>query len=368
MLSSAIETASKSRFYPLKVREVKQETADSLVVTFAIPAEHAQLFSFTQGQHLTLRATIDGEEVRRSYSICSAVQDGALRVGIKQVPGGLFSGWVAENLKPGEKVDVLPPAGHFFVPLSPEHRKNYVFFAAGSGITPVLSIIKTTLIAEPNSQATLFYGNRSAESIMFREELADLKDEFLGRFNLAHILTRDHQECELFNGRITAEKCEALLHQTGPIADIDEVFICGPQEMSEALAVKLKALGLPEEHIKVELFNAAPVTRPRTVVAAAVAAEADCEVTINVDGRQRMFSMQRGTESILDSALRRGIELRYSCKSGVCATCRSKLIEGKVDMEVNYSLEPDEIRRGFILTCQSFPVSDRVKVDFDQDN
>jgi len=372
MLSSAIEPgsqhSSKSRFYPLEVRDVRRETADSLVVTFRVPPELEEIFRFTQGQHLTLRTHIDGEEIRRSYSICSAVQDRALRVGIRLALGGLFSGWALEHLKPGATVEVMPPVGHFFVPLSPEHRKHYVFFAAGSGITPVLSIIKTTLLTEPHSRVTLFYGNRSAESIMFREELADLKDQFLGRFSLAHILTREHQESELFNGRITPEKCEALLRQSGLAENVDAVFICGPQAMADALAEKLKALGVPEERIKVELFNAAPSARPRTVVAAAAAAVDDCEVTINVDGRQRVFTMQRGGESILDAALRRGIELRYSCKSGVCATCRSKLIEGKVEMDVNYSLEPDEVRRGFILTCQSHPVSESVKVDFDQDN
>lgn len=367
MLSSAIEPASKSKFYPLEVREARHDTADALIVTFRVPAEVEELFRFVQGQHLTLRAQIDGEEVRRSYSICSAVQDGTLRVGIKQVPGGLFSAWAAEYLKAGARVEVMPPVGHFFLPLSPEQRKHYVFFAAGSGITPVLSIIKTTLLTEPNSRVTLFYGNRSAESIMFREELGDLKDQFLNRFGLAHILTRDHQESELFNGRITPEKCEALLKQSGPIEHIDAVFICGPQEMSAALSAKLKELGIPQEHIKVELFNAVPSTRPRAVVATA-APVGDCEILINVDGRQRGFTMQRGGESILDAALRRGIELRYSCKSGVCATCRSKLIEGKVEMDVNYALEPDEVRRGFILTCQSHPVSDYVKVDFDQDN
>ena len=242
---SPIETASRSSFYPLQVRSVERETGDALVVTFGIPPQLQELFRFIQGQHLTLRAHLDGEEVRRSYSICSAVQDQALRVGIKLVPGGLFSNWAAENLKPGATFEVMPPVGHFYVPLDPQNRKNYVAFAAGSGITPILSIIKTTLLTEPRSRFTLFYGNRSSESIMFREELADLKDSFLGRFNLAHILTREHQECELFNGRITAEKCELLMKQLGRVDDIDEVFICGPQEMSAALSEKLKALGVP---------------------------------------------------------------------------------------------------------------------------
>jgi ring-1,2-phenylacetyl-CoA epoxidase subunit PaaE len=371
MLSSAIEPvsepASRSSFYPLLVHSVERETADALVVTFAVPPQWAELFHFTQGQHLTLRAHLGGEEVRRSYSICSAVQDNALRVAIKLLPGGLFSQWAIENLKPGATLEVMPPVGHFYVPLAAENHRHYVAFAAGSGITPVLSILKTTLLTEPHSRFTLFYGNRSSESIMFREELADLKDAFLGRFQLAHVLTREHQDCELFNGRLTAEKCGLLLSQAGRIEDLDAVFICGPQEMSMALSEKLKALGIAESRIKVELFGAAPAPRKTEVTAAATALD-DCEVTITADGRQRVFNMTRTVDSILDAALKRGIELRYSCKSGVCATCRAKLLEGKVEMDVNYSLEDDELRRGFILTCQSHPLTAHVKVDFDQDN
>lgn len=368
MSSSVIETisepASRSSFYPLLVRSITPETAEAIVVTFDVPAPWRELFRFTQGQHLTLRAQINGEEVRRSYSICSAVQDEMLRVAIKLLPGGIFSHWAAANLKPGATLEVMPPVGHFYVPLAAENRKHYIAFAAGSGITPVLSILKTTLLTEPRSSFTLFYGNRSSESIMFREELADLKDQFLGRFQLVHALTREHKECELFNGRITPEKCESLLKQLGCINDIDEVFICGPQEMSAALAEKLKSLGIPEAQVKVELFGAATPPPKRTVIAAAGA----CQATIVADGRQRSFTMPNNEESILDAALKRGIELRYSCKSGVCATCRAKLLEGRVEMDVNYSLEPDEVRRGFVLTCQSHPLTDHVKLDFDQDN
>ena len=370
MSSSAIEPLaegiSRSSFYPLTVRAVEPETEDAIVVTFAVPAQYEELFRFTQGQHLTLRAHIGGEEVRRSYSICSAVQDKALRVAIKLLPGGVFSTWAAANLKPGATIEVMPPVGHFYVPLAAENRKHYVAFAAGSGITPVLSILKTTLLAEPHSRFTLFYGNRTAQSIMFREELADLKDEFLGPFHLAHILTREHQDCDLFNGRLTPEKCELLLTQLGRADDIDTVFICGPQEMSAVLAEKMKRIGIAESRIKVELFGAAPSAPKRTV--AATDDTGDCEVTITADGRHRAFTMPRDGDSILDAALKRGIELRYSCKSGVCATCRAKLLDGQVEMDVNYSLEPDEVRRGFILTCQSHPLSDHVKVDFDQDN
>ena len=291
---SAIEKSptavNSSGFYPLKVRAVKPETRDAIVVEFEVPAELEEKFRFIQGQHLTLRAHIDGEDVRRSYSICSAVQDGKLRVAIKKVANGLFSNWAFENLKPGVTVEVLPPTGQFFVGLSPENKKNYVAFAAGSGITPILSIIKTTLLTEPRSSFTLFYGNRSSGSVIFRDELSDLKDTFLGRFNLVHIMTREHQDLELFNGRITAEKCEALIEQWCSLEDVDTVFLCGPQAMSAAIAEKLKAMEFPEAQIKVELFSADPLssaaTRKRAVVAAAAAAEEPCEVTIIVDGRQ----------------------------------------------------------------------------------
>ena len=369
MSSSVIEPitepAGRSSFYPLRIRSVEPETAEAIVVTFDVPPQLRELFWFTQGQHLTLRAQIGGEEVRRSYSICSSVQDQTLRVAIKLLPGGVFSQWAAVYLKPGGTLEVMPPVGHFYVPLSPENRKHYAAFAAGSGITPVLSILKTTLFTEPRSTFTLFYGNRTSESIMFRDELADLKDEFLGRFQLVHVLTREHQDCDLFNGRLTPEKCELLLNQLGCAGDIDAIFICGPQEMSEALSAKLKSMGVAESRIKVELFGAAPST-PKPITP--TTATGDCEVTIIADGRQRTFTMPSGDQSILDAALKRGIALRYSCKSGVCATCRSKLIEGRVEMDVNYSLEPDEVRRGFVLTCQSHPLTDQVKLDFDQDN
>ncbi len=370
MSSSVIEPktglAGRGSFYPLSVRAVEPETAEAIVVTFDVPEPWRELFRFTQGQHLTLRARIGGEEVRRSYSICSAVQDETLRVAIKILPGGVFSQWAAANLKAGQTLEVMPPAGHFYVPLAAENRKHYAAFAAGSGITPVLSILKTTLIAEPRSSFTLFYGNRTSESIMFRDELADLKDQFLGRFQLVHVLTREHQECDLFNGRLTPEKCELLLNRLGCAAGLDAIFICGPQGMAEALASKLRAMGIPESRVKIELFSAAAPRK--TIVTAPAAAIGDCEVILTADGRQRSFTMARGGESILDAALKRGIELRYSCKSGVCATCRSKLIAGQVEMDVNYSLEPEEVRRGFVLTCQSHPLTNQVKLDFDQDN
>lgn len=374
MSSNVIETrdtaaasTGRSEFYPLSVRALQHETRDAVTVTFDVPPELESQFHFTQGQYLTFRATIDGGEVRRSYSICSAVQDAKLRVAIKRSPGGVFSNWIIDNLKPGDVIDVMPPEGRFHVALSATNAKHYAAFAVGSGITPIFSIVKTTLLAEPDSSFTLFYGNRASSTIIFREELAELKDLFLDRFNLIHVMSREHQDVDLLNGRIDADKAEQLLRYFCRFESIDTVFLCGPQEMVDAVAERLKALGLPEARIKIELFTVKKSERKQERKLAAAAAQADCHVKVIVDGATVEFAMNRN-ETILDAALERGIDLRHSCKSGVCATCRSKLIEGQVDMDANYALEDYEIARGFILTCQSYPVTDRVTVDFDQDN
>jgi ring-1,2-phenylacetyl-CoA epoxidase subunit PaaE len=380
MLSSAIEDRSSEvvnldaavggagRFYPLKVRSVRHDTRDSILVVLDVPPELRDKFQFIQGQYLTFRAEIEGQEIRRSYSICSAVQDGVLRVGIKRAARGLFSNWAVENLKSGDVLQVMPPEGRFYVKLCPTHEKHYVAIAAGSGITPVFSIVKTTLLAEPKSRFTLFYGNRASSTIMLREELAELKDVFLDRFSLIHVMTREHQDLDLLNGRITGQKCELLLKHFCGETEIDTVFLCGPQELTDELFSTLRRLGFPDSRTKIELFSATTPEGQGKLKAAGATGTAECHVTIRVDGGRHMFSLQKGTESILDAALHRGIDLRHSCKSGVCATCRAKLVDGQVDMDANYALEDYEIARGFILTCQSYPVTDQVTVDFDQDN
>ncbi|MBV9613274.1 MAG: hypothetical protein JO091_12440, partial [Acidobacteriaceae bacterium] len=252
MSSSVIDVSAEapsggiSHFFPLTVRSIQHETRDAVTVVFEVPPEWEADFRYIQGQYVTLRATINGQEVRRSYSICSAVQDSKLRVAIKRAAGGVFSNWVIENLKPGDVLQVMPPEGRFHLELSATNEKHYVAFAAGSGITPVLSIIKTTLLAEPHSSFTLFYGNRASSTVMFREELAELKDVFLERFSLIHIMSREHQDLDLLNGRITGEKAEQLLRHFGRFETVDAVFLCGPQEMVEDVAARLKALGLPE--------------------------------------------------------------------------------------------------------------------------
>ena len=355
-----------SRFYPLTVARVQQLTRDSVAVSFAVPPALAATFAYREGQHLTLRATIDGQDVRRSYSICSAVQDGTLRVAIKRTPGGVFSSWANEHLQPGHTLEVMPPMGHFHVPLAPANRRHYLAFAAGSGITPILSIIKTTLLTEPDSRFTLFYGNRASSSVIFRDELADLKDQYLARFSLTYIMSREQQDIDLFNGRITREKCRQLLRHWVRVQDIDVAFICGPEEMMHAVSDALQEAGLRKDRIRIELFAASIPAQRHVPRQQEPGARHQTQVTVIMDGNRASFSMARDQESILDAGLRAGIDMRYSCKGGVCSTCRCKLVEGKVDMDANYALEDYEVARGFILSCQSFPVTDQVVVDFDQ--
>ena len=355
-----------SKFYPLKVAKVRNETRDTIAVTFDVPPELAASFHYQQGQHLTLRARIGEEDVRRSYSICAAAQDRELRVAIKRTPGGLFSCWANDTLAPGATLEVMPPMGHFNVPLDAAASRHYVAFAAGSGITPILSIIKTTLLAEPNSRFTLFYGNRASSSVIFKEELTDLKDMYMERLNLAYVMSREQQDIELFNGRITRDKCAAFLRHWLRIEDIDVAFICGPEDMMLGVSAALQEAGLPKQNIKIELFAASIPRHQHKPRALDALVRHETEVTVIMDGNHTSFTMDKDKESILDAGLRAGIDMRYSCKGGVCSTCRCKLVDGKVDMDVNYALEDYEIARGFVLSCQSFPVTDKVVVDFDQ--
>ena len=355
-----------SKFYSLSVAKVRNETRDTIAVTFDVPPELAASFAYQQGQHLTLRAQIDQEDVRRSYSICSAVQDSCLRVAIKRTQGGLFSSWANEHLKPGMTLDVMPPMGHFNVPLADTNARHYVAFAAGSGITPILSIIKTTLLTEPNSRFTLFYGNRASSSVIFKDELGDLKDVYMERLNLVYVMSREQQDIDLFNGRITKEKCQQFLQHWIRVEDIDIAFICGPEDMMRGVSEALQEAGMPKQAIKVELFAASIPKHEHKPRALEAGARHETEVTVIMDGNHTSFTMDKDKESILDAGLRAGIDMRYSCKGGVCSTCRCKIIDGKVDMDANYALEDYEIARGFVLSCQSFPVTDKVIVDFDQ--
>jgi len=356
-----------SKFHALQVADVTRETRDAIAVTFAVPPELADTYRYVQGQHLTVRTDIDGQDVRRSYSICAAAQDQRLRIAIKRVDGGLFSGWANANLRAGQTLEVMPPSGHFHVPLDAGQRRHYVGFAAGSGITPLLSIVETTLRAEPDSSFTLFYGNRASSTVIFKEALEDLKDTYLDRFNLVFVLSREQLDIDLFNGRLDGAKADALLQHWIDPASIDVAFICGPQSMMEDVSAALQKHGVEPSRIKRELFaTSIPAIRP-AAHAHRVVGKQDCEVTVIQDGRTRTFTIEKNKETVLDAALAQGIELPYSCKGGVCSTCRCKRIDGEVDMDVNFALEDYEVARGFVLSCQSYAVSDKLVLDFDQE-
>jgi ring-1,2-phenylacetyl-CoA epoxidase subunit PaaE len=354
-----------SKFHPLTVASITRETRDAVALSFTVPASLEQAFRFVQGQHLTLRADIAGQDLRRSYSICSAVHDGDLRIAVKKAPGGTFSTWVNEQVRAGHVIEVMPPMGHFNVPLDPANRKHYVGFAAGSGITPLLSIIKTTLAAEPQSRFTLFYGNRSSAAVIFKEQLSDLKDRYLERLNLVYVMSREPQDIAILNGRIDAQKADALLAHWVDLDDVDTAFVCGPDGMMQAVSQALQARGFPKARIKIELFAASIPKHEHKVPEEPAPGQKECTVTVIIDGAERQYTLEKGKENILDAALRQGIELPYSCKGGVCSTCRAKLVEGEVDMDVNFALEDYEVARGFILCCQSYPVTDKVVVDYD---
>jgi ring-1,2-phenylacetyl-CoA epoxidase subunit PaaE len=354
-----------SKFHSLAVTALERPTRDAIVVTLGVPPELATQFQYQAGQHLTVRTYVEGTELRRSYSICSAVQDHTLRIAVKRVADGVFSNWANDSLQPGAALDVLPPSGHFGLGPHAPGPRNYVAFAAGSGITPVLSIVKTALIAEPDCHFTLFYGNRASSSVLFRDELAELKDTYLTRLNLVHVLSREQQEIDLFNGRIDRDKAAALLDQWMGPAAIDAAFVCGPYAMMQAVTEALLAHGIDAAQIRQELFaTSAGDARPKAV-SHRVEGRNECEVVVVLDGRRHLFQMAKNSENVLDAALAQGIELPYSCKAGVCSTCRCKKNEGEVDMDVNFALEDYEVARGFILTCQSYPVSDRLVLDFD---
>jgi ring-1,2-phenylacetyl-CoA epoxidase subunit PaaE len=355
-----------SKFHPLRIAKVERETRDAVALTFAVPPELAPQFRFEAGQHVTVRKAIGGEDIRRSYSICSTVQAGELRIAVKKSPGGTFSTWAGESLAAGDTLDVMPPLGHFGLAPDAGSARHYVGFAAGSGITPLLSIIGTTLAAEVESEFTLFYGNRASGTVMFRDELAALKDTYLTRFNLVHVLSREAQDIPLLHGRIDREKAAALLAHWVDLADVDAVYVCGPDGMMQAVGEALRGLGFPDANIRIERFAASIPKHEHKSGPAPAPGHAECEVTVILDGATRSFMLEKGKESILEAGLKAGVELPYSCKGGVCSTCRAKLTAGEADMDVNFALEDYEVARGFILTCQSYPVTDAVTVDYDQ--
>jgi ring-1,2-phenylacetyl-CoA epoxidase subunit PaaE len=360
-----------SHFRALTIEDVRRETADCVSVAFAIPDSIREEFRWRQGQNITLRTRIDGEEIRRSYSICSSPLDNELRVAIKKVPGGIFSTYANEQLQKGHVIDVLPPSGKFYTELLPENRKRYLAFAAGSGITPILSLIKTTLAIEPGSHFTLVYGNRHRGSILFREELEGLKNRYMDRLSLLHILSREQMDNPLNQGRIDTGKCGELCHRLIDLQMVDEVFLCGPEEMIFMLKDWLEQQGVEARKIHFELFHTrggagvAVALAPGEPVAETGGEEKVSRVTVRLDGISHDFNLPYDGSSILDAAMMEGVDLPFACKGGVCCTCRARLVEGRVEMEVNYALEADELAAGFILTCQSHPRTDKVVIDYD---
>ena len=365
-----IETAIARRhavFNPLRVNTIEWLTDDAVAITFEVPDELRADYEFAAGQHLTVRTTIDEEEVRRNYSICAPVSSGLLRVAVKRLDGGAFSAYATTGLRPGDVVDVMTPTGRFHVPLDPAHAKHYCAFAAGSGITQVLSIVATTLEVEPASTFTLVYGNRTTASIMFLEELSDLKDRYPTRFRLINVLSREPQEVDLFSGRIDAEKVRRLLATLIPAESVDEWFLCGPFEMVEQVRDTLLAEGVERPHVHMELFHVEGEAPRETVEPGeAVRDQGTSTVTVVLDGRSSTFDVPHGGPKILDAALTVRADAPYACKGGVCGTCRAKLVDGQVAMDRNFALEQDEIDAGFVLACQSRPVSESVTLDFDQ--
>ncbi|MBB99733.1 MAG: phenylacetic acid degradation protein [Rhodobacteraceae bacterium] len=354
------------RFHALKVKDVRRETAEAVSISFEVPEELREAYRFSAGQYLTLRRMIGGEDVRRSYSICAGEDDGELRVAVKKIDGGVFSSFANENVSPGDEIDVMTPSGRFLLPQHEGGKRTLIAIAAGSGITPVLAMIRTVLTREPESEFYLFYGNKTAQSIIFKEEIENLKDLFPTRLGVFHVLSRETQDVDMLSGRLDADKLQVLLTHAVPAKDADGIFLCGPGEMIETATGALSALGIDEGRIHREFFTPADGSAPHAPKPAHDGADTDHAATAEliIDGTRVSVPVAAG-ETIVDAAIRAGIEAPYSCKGGMCCTCRAKVESGEVDMAVNYSLEPWEVDAGFVLTCQSRPVSKTVVLDYD---
>ena len=351
------------QFHSLAIADKRQETPDSFSLAFSVPDQLRDDFAFLPGQYLTIRALIDGEECRRSYSICSGADENELRIAVKKVDGGRFSRFANEELQPGSRIDVAAPQGRFTAEIGVE--RHYAFFAAGSGITPVISIIRSTLAANSQARATLFYGNRTTTSIMFRKDLEELKDRHLGRLSVLHLLSRELQDIDILNGRLDGGRIALLARTIVRPKDVDAYFLCGPFGMIEEGRAALVAAGADPSRIKAELFSAdgAPAVAPRPA-AVRLPDEGEAHVDCVLEGRIRRIEVEPGA-LIIDAAHEQGFEIPHSCRGGMCCTCRCKVLEGEVAMDVNYSLEPWELEAGYVLACQSRPLTSKVKLDFD---
>ena len=354
-----------SKFHSIKVEDIYKETKDCSVISFEIPVDLQNEFQYKQGQHLTLKSSIDGKEERRSYSLCSSPTENKWKVAVKKINGGLFSTFVNDKLKKGDFLDLMAPNGEFFTPVNASKPKNYIAFAAGSGITPILSIIKTHLALEPNSTFKLFYLNRSVKSIIFKEEIELLKNKYFGRFEIFHFLTKEHRSIELLNGRFTKEKLQVLTSKIIDIAFVDDCFICGPEEMIFLIRDELVAAGLSKDKIHFELFSTGNSEEDKHRISKILEHKVEgTEVTIIDGGKEFHFTMDDDFDNILDGALAAGADLPFACKGGVCSTCRCKIISGTVEMKINYALDENEVAKGLILSCQAVPTSQNVVVEF----
>jgi ring-1,2-phenylacetyl-CoA epoxidase subunit PaaE len=350
------------QFHSLPVQRIERD-ADALIVGFGVPDELRDTFAYTPGQYLTLRTELNGEDLRRSYSICSGLDDGALRVGIRLLPGGVFSGWAAEHLREGQALQVMPPQGRFTIEPDATARRHVLFIAAGSGITPVLSLVKTLLAREPGTRCTLVYGNRRIASMMFKEELEDLKDRHLNRFTLLPVFSREAQDAPLFNGRLDEARIAEFLRTLVPADSVDEAFVCGPAGMLDGAVAALSGAGIAAQHIHVERFgdvNAAAFHHVEE-------GDADhAKVTLVIDGLARQVEFRLSDLSILDAARRTGLDVPYACKAGVCSTCKGKLLDGQVRMDRNLALNEAEVAQGFVLCCQAHPTTPSVTITLDE--
>ena len=365
-----VAATSPSEFNLLRVSAVTPLTDDSVCVEFDVPADLSDRYEYVQGQYVTVRTKLDGEEIRRSYSICASVKEKALKIGIKRVPEGKFSTFANDELAVGDELEVMPPQGEFHTPLELENAKDYLMIAAGSGITPVLSIAKTVLETEPESCVTLIYGNQQVSTIMFREELEALKNEYMQRFQLLHILSREARDTEILNGRINNKKGAELCQEILDLQRFDEFFLCGPEGMISEVSRGLRNGGVGEEKIHYELFGASAADAAAVVEKHHQRAKEHggkvCDVTIVLGGRETKLELSADGENILDCGIDNGLDLPFACKGGVCATCKARVVKGDVDVDLNHALEQDEIAAGYILTCQAHPISNEVVVSFDE--
>jgi ring-1,2-phenylacetyl-CoA epoxidase subunit PaaE len=353
-------------FHSLRIAEVIPETRDAKSIRFDLPAELADTFKFRPGQHLTLKADIDGQDVRRNYSLCVAPQDGELTVTVKRIAGGLFSNWANDNLQAGDRIDVMPPHGSFTWEFDPQASNHYVGFAGGSGITPVMSLLRTALLTEPGSRFTLFYGNRDSASVIFLEDLAALKNRFMDRLQVHHFLAEESEDIDLFNGILDRTKCDQILDLLVDVHGIDAAFICGPGPMMDAAEASLREAGVADERIFIERFVA---DRPSAAIEAQMHAlqqvAQGLTMQVTLDGRTRRVEFDAVAGNILDSARAAGLSAPYACKAGVCATCRARVLSGEVEMAARYGLSDEEVASGYVLTCQSVPKGEGVELDYD---